>query len=73
MSFDDEVVTNSGAPAGTRVYSKGKPYLERGEEIGVFHLGSTVILFLPGGAPRVLVKRCGDKVRMGEAIARTRV
>jgi phosphatidylserine decarboxylase len=72
VSFDDEVITNDGRAAGTRVYSERKPFLERGDELGVFHLGSTVILFLPGDIPRILLKSSGERVRVGEAIARNR-
>jgi phosphatidylserine decarboxylase len=72
VSFDDELVTNNGQAAGARVYSEHKPFLERGEELGVFHLGSTVVLFVPGDIPRILVKSSGERVRVGEAIARNR-
>ena len=50
LSFDDTVITNDGRAPGLRVYSDHPPQLERGDELGVFHLGSTVVLLLPPGS-----------------------
>ncbi len=72
VSFDQKVVTNDGRPSGIRVYGEDKPFLERGDELGIFHLGSTVILFMAGDIPRILEMSSGDRVRVGEAIARNR-
>lgn len=70
LSFDD-VLTNTGREAGVRTYGNGtRPRLERGGELGMFHLGSTVIVFTPPSHPIQLVRRPGDRVRMGEALAR---
>lgn len=69
LSFDD-LLTNTGQVGGERRYGVGAPELERGEELGVFNLGSTVIVFV---GPRVKLRFCkqaGDVVRMGEAVAR---
>jgi len=70
MSFDDSIITNDGSGAGLRVYGDDPPHLERGEELGIFHLGSTVILMLPPGADARLLGDGGHRVRMGEALAR---
>jgi phosphatidylserine decarboxylase len=70
LSFDDSVVTNDGRAPGLRVYSEHPPQLERGDELGVFHLGSTVVLLLPPGQGHRLLPNAGAHVRMGEALAR---
>ncbi len=70
LSFDDSVITNAGRRAGLSVYGDYPPVLERGAELGVFHLGSTVVLLIAPGRSRSLVLRPGDRVRMGDAIAR---
>ena len=70
LSFDDSVVTNDGRAPGLRVYSEHPPRLERGDELGVFHLGSTVVLLLPPGQAHRLLPAAGAFMRMGEALAR---
>jgi phosphatidylserine decarboxylase len=70
VSFDDSVITNDGRQPGLRVYGDAPPQLERGAELGVFHLGSTVVLFTTPDQPLELLTGFGRRVRMGEAIAR---
>jgi phosphatidylserine decarboxylase len=70
LSFDDSVLTNDGRPGGLKVYGERAPVLARGDELGVFHLGSTVVLLTD---PRHAVTfRAGADahVRMGDGIAR---
>ena len=67
LSFCD-LVTNSGGKASTGAPNP-PPRLERGDELGIFHLGSTVVLIAPPGRWRWSVQK-GDRVRMGEAIGR---
>ncbi|MFW5877128.1 MAG: archaetidylserine decarboxylase [Myxococcota bacterium] len=69
LSFDD-LRTNTGRAGGVRRYDGTAPVIERGDELGVFHLGSTVIVFLPPGRGIRLEHRSGDVVRMGEAVCR---
>jgi phosphatidylserine decarboxylase len=72
VSFDDSILTNDGRATGLRVYGEAPPLLTRGAELGVFHLGSTVVLLMAPGQPRALLPRAGSRVRMGDAIARKR-
>jgi phosphatidylserine decarboxylase len=72
VSFDDSVVTNDGRRPGLRVYGDAPPFLARGAELGVFHLGSTVVLLLGPGTPAHWLVSAGSIVRMGQAIARKR-
>jgi phosphatidylserine decarboxylase len=72
VSFDDSVITNDGRQAGLRVYGDAPPQLGRGAELGVFHLGSTVVLFTEPGVPLELLADIGSRVRVGQAIARKR-
>lgn len=70
VSFDD-ILTNTGVEKGTRTYGNGSaPRLERGAELGMFHLGSTVIVFFPPTHPVTLTKRPGERTKMGQALAR---
>lgn len=70
LAFEEELRTNSGSDGGLRHYDGG-PLIERGAELGVFHLGSTVIVFLPAEANVRFTKWPGDVVRMGEAVTRS--
>jgi phosphatidylserine decarboxylase len=72
LSFDDSVITNDGPATGLRVYGEDPPVLERGGELGVFHLGSTVVLLIAPGAPLAFVPVSGDHVQMGAALVRKR-
>lgn len=70
VSFDEDVITNNGRAGCFRVYNGNSPQLQRGSELGVFHLGSTAILLLPRDDRLSMVKQRNERVRMGEAIAR---
>jgi len=70
LSFDDSALTNAGRASGLRVYGEDPPVLERGDELGVFHMGSTVVLLVGPGAPLALVPGAGDPTRIGQALAR---
>jgi phosphatidylserine decarboxylase len=66
----DELRTNVGAKPGLREYGAAAPRVAKGGELGVFHLGSTAVVFLPPGPPLAFEIERGAKVRMGAAIAR---
>jgi phosphatidylserine decarboxylase len=71
MSYDRTVCTTGrGTPRGVtaRPYQPPKP-LGKGEELGIFHMGSTVIvLFAPGVLPFDAGALRGCRVKMGESI-----
>ena len=69
LAFAD-LATNAGRPPG-RVVPAGPVALRRGDEIGAFNLGSTVVLLVadPGLAPAAVA---GDLVRVGQALWRRR-
>ncbi len=69
VSFDPEVHTNRGRSPGVRRYADGPP-IERGAEIGVFHLGSTVIVFVPPHEGARFEVEAGSAVRVGQAVLR---
>jgi phosphatidylserine decarboxylase len=71
VSFDSSIVTNQSCAPGVRYYEKNTITLERGAELGIFHLGSTVLLPLHSSLTTTLLKRVGDLVRVGEVVART--
>jgi phosphatidylserine decarboxylase len=73
VSFDAQLVTNDGRTYRERAFPEGQaPRLGRGDELGTFHLGSTVIVFAGPAAGVRLVRRPGEHVRMGEALWRKR-
>lgn len=62
-------VDAADVPLGEHAFTTPQSY-ERGDELGIFHLGSTVVLFTEKGAVSGFDGlRGGQKVRMGEAIA----
>ena len=64
-----DACTNTGRDFGSMQFS---PPLacRKGDELGVFHLGSTVILVLPPGSWQDLVPPQGQPVRMGQPLYR---
>lgn len=71
LSFDPSVVSNAGIEAGRRVYGDGeRPAMPRGGELGMFHLGSTAIVFVRPPFKCEFVADLGQAVRMGEAVLR---
>lgn len=69
MAYDDEIQSNRGRPGEARTYGEGVP-VARGDELGVFHLGSTAIVLFADPAVALVPRDDGSVVRMGEAIAR---
>ncbi len=69
ISFDD-VLTNVGRDQGLRTYRDDGPDLEKGDELGMFHLGSTAIVLVSPPGPLACEKRRGERTRMGEALFR---
>jgi phosphatidylserine decarboxylase len=68
MSYDN-IETNVGRESGLKRYGDSGVQLARGAELGVFHLGSTAVVFLPPGAPLDWRVSPGDMVRMGQRVA----
>ncbi len=67
LSFDD-LLTNVGHNPGVRRYDENGARLERGQELGVFHLGSTAIVFVTRECKIGFSVTMGDWVRMGQAL-----
>ena len=68
MSYDS-IETNVGRESGVKRYGSEGAYLERGAELGQFHLGSTAVVFLPPGDPLEWCITPGQMVSMGQRIA----
>jgi phosphatidylserine decarboxylase len=69
VSYEPQLATPAGGPdRGACLYERDqeKP-LERGEELGMFHLGSTVILLFEPGRARIDTP-AGALVRLGQQI-----
>jgi phosphatidylserine decarboxylase len=68
----ERIETNVESGQGRTVRLDPRPALRAGDELGVFHLGSTVILFFEPGASVPAGPTAGQAVRVGERIG-TRV
>jgi phosphatidylserine decarboxylase len=69
LSFDD-LQTNRGDTPGVRSYMSGAVERDRGEELGVFHMGSTAIVMTPPECALETTVAPGTAVRMGQCLAR---
>lgn len=67
LSFCD-LVTNTAKRSPTIERPEPPPLLSRGAQLGVFHLGSTVILVAPPGRWSWTIQ-AGDRVRVGQRVA----
>jgi phosphatidylserine decarboxylase len=76
LTIDGPARPPIGGPVAERSYEAGRPTLARGDELGAFLLGSTVVLLIErapnGSEDRWSSDRVGAAVRMGEAILRRR-
>jgi phosphatidylserine decarboxylase len=71
LCFDD-LVTNDGLVSQTRNYADHPIGIDRGEELGVFHLGSTVIVMTTAECVLDAHLQVGSRVRMGQTIGRAK-
>jgi len=67
VTYDDLTTNLRGAAQIEREYPNG-PRLARGEELGRFEFGSTVVVVLPPGAGAFDERPAGTSVRMGQAV-----
>ena len=74
MSFAPSVVTNVGRGPTTIDYpAASAPEIARGQELGMFHLGSTAIVVISPEWSAELSVEPGQVVRMGGALAKSTV
>ena len=69
LSFDD-VQTNRGDTPGLRSYADSPIPRDRGDELGVFHMGSTAIVMTRPACKLDVVAQAGASIRMGEVMAK---
>jgi phosphatidylserine decarboxylase len=70
VAFDASVMTNVGrGPTTHRYHPAEAPMLARGDELGTFHLGSTVVMLMSPGQSLDFRVRAGDRLRVGQAMA----
>lgn len=67
VPFDDLVTNRGPGPRRVRRYEPALP-VARGDELGTFHLGSTVVLFFSPGRTTPTGPGPGEAVRMGRAL-----
>lgn len=65
----DRLETNRDEAAIVRTYGEDGPMRVRGDELGVFNLGSTAIVFATAKADLQFNIKPGDRVRVGEPVA----
>ncbi|HEY3355940.1 MAG TPA: archaetidylserine decarboxylase [Polyangia bacterium] len=68
-TYDEEIHTHARRCAGARTYTPPRP-VSKGAEIGVFHLGSTVIVLFQSGRVALEPLARGDHVRCGAPLGR---
>ena len=70
-AYDDRLETNRGGSGSVRNYD-APIVVSRGDELGVFHLGSTAIVLFAQGDLEFESLTAGMAIRMGQAIVRRR-
>lgn len=70
--FDADLRTNRGGAGCHKVYAPPIP-VNRGDELGVFHLGSTAIVLFARPDLQLEPTAPGQPIRMGQAIGRVKV
>ena len=74
LSYDHSVTNRFFRHKNENVYSEDKkPEVQKGDEIGIFNLGSTVILLFEKGMVEFSGLKYGQKVRMGEKIGTLKI
>ena len=68
-TYDPTIHTHAWQPMGRRIYDPPHE-VSKGDEIGVFHLGSTVVVLFQPGSLELLPLTVGQRILMGQAIAR---
>lgn len=69
LSYDHSVTNKFFRSKNEKIYDEDKqPVIKKGDEIGIFNLGSTVIILFEKGMMEFLDLNYGQKVKMGEKI-----
>jgi len=69
VSYDTDVETNRDHEAAYRTYDPAIS-VARGDELGIFHLGSTAIVLFANPKVKIEALTAGQPIRLGEPIAR---
>ena len=60
----------TGGHSGAANYADSPIPRDRGDELGVFHMGSTAIVMTPPACELEVVAKAGSSIRMGELMAK---
>jgi phosphatidylserine decarboxylase len=64
-----EITPNKNKDVTIKDYTDEHIYLAKGDEMGRFNMGSTVILLMPSGALKIVADfGSGDSVKVGEKL-----
>ena len=69
MAFDSEIVANKGHKSQNKSYEQSIE-IQRAEELGTFHLGSTAIVLFANPKVELAELKDGQAIRIGEVIAK---
>lgn len=69
MAYDDQIIANKGHKSAVKTYESGLQ-VQRADELGTFHLGSTAIILFANPAVELSPLQDGQEIRIGEPIAR---
>lgn len=67
FAYDASLVTNRGKEPVHKQYAP-PIRLNKGEELGTFHMGSTVVMLLEPGTVKAVLPSPGQELKMGEAL-----
>lgn len=68
LTFSDLETNVRGSVGAACVFDHGEVRLERGQEMGRFEFGSTLVVLVPPGATKLDLREPGHPLRMGERI-----
>lgn len=72
VRYDPKLSTNNKAHESEKEYKNDTHYFEKGEELGLFSLGSTIVLLVSNNGAEFDPALIGKNIRTGELICRLR-
>ncbi|MDU7692927.1 MAG: phosphatidylserine decarboxylase [Helicobacter sp.] len=70
LNFDPNIQTNMKNVKDNKTYFYKDIFIKKGEELGRFEMGSTIVLIAQNMMPIIDLKECANKVKFAQAIAK---